>query len=180
MTCNETTIPHTDPETVSQSCGDDPLAIPAFLRRTPGDRNDGAGDGDKIELHYAYPSSPNGGRDGCYYTAGQDERRHDYATIPDALADIATRHPGAVIEFQFGGPERVDEFRQFDGPAAVTSSLDYTRGPLARFAASHGFHVEPMDGGIVVYIPWIARDGSEGAIGHPIRTMAALRDVLGY
>ncbi len=51
---------------------------------------------------------------------------------------------------------------------------------LARFAASHGFRVEPMDGGIVVYIPWIARDGSTGETGEPARTMAELRDVLGY
>ncbi len=130
MNCYKTTIPHADPEPVSQPSEDDPLAIPAFLRRTPGDRNDGAGDGAKIELHYAYPSSPNGGRDGCYYTSGQDERRHDYATIPDALADIATRHPGAVIEFQFGGPEMADRFRQFDGPATVTSSMDGARVAL--------------------------------------------------
>ena len=124
--------------------------------------------------------SATGTEPACYYTAGQGERRHDYATIPTALADIAKRHPGTVIEFQFGGPEAADRFRQFDGPVAVTSSLDYTRGPLARFAASYGFRVEPMDGGIVVYIPWTHRDGSTGAIGHPIRTMAALRDVLGY
>ncbi len=51
---------------------------------------------------------------------------------------------------------------------------------LARFAASHGFRVEPMAGGIVVYIPWIARDGSTGETGETARTMAELRDVLGY
>ena len=51
---------------------------------------------------------------------------------------------------------------------------------LARFAASHGFRVEPMDDGIVVYITWIARDGSTGETGEPARTMAELRDVLGY
>ena len=172
MTCNETTTPHTGPETASQSCDDYPLSIPDLLRRVSGDP--------KIELHYAYPSSTYGGRDGCYYTAGQDERRHNYATIPAALSDIAARHPGAVIVFQFGGPERVDEFRQFDGPATVTSSLDHTRDPLARFAASHGFRVEPMDGGIVVYIPWTHRDESTGETGHEVKTMAALRDVLGY
>ena len=125
MTYRQTITPSTDTETAAQSCGDDPCGlddIPAFLRRVPDDP--------KIELHYAYPSSTNGGRDGCYYTAGQDERRHDYVAIPDAIDDIATRHPGAVIEFQFGGPEMADRFRQFDGPAAVTSSLDYTRDPL--------------------------------------------------
>ena len=84
----------------------------------------------KIELHYAYPTSTNGGPDGCYYTGGQDERRHDYATIPAALADIAARHPGAVVVFQFGGPKRVDEFRQFDGPVTVVSSLDGARHAL--------------------------------------------------
>ena len=130
MTFPESTIPHIVPEPVSQPCEDDPLAIPAFLRRMPGEPDNGAGEGARIELHYAYPSSPNGGRDGCYYTAGQDERRHDYATIPAALSDIATRHPGATIEFQFGGPERADEFRQFDGPATVTSSLDGARDAL--------------------------------------------------
>ena len=36
MTFNKTTTPSTAPEPVSQSCEDDPLAIPAFLRRTPG------------------------------------------------------------------------------------------------------------------------------------------------
>ena len=108
--------------------------------------------------------SATGTEPACYYTAGQGERRHDYATIPTALADIAKRHPGTVIEFQFGGPEAADRFRQFDG----------------LFAASYGVRVEPMDGGIGVYIPWTHRDGSTGAIGHPIRTMAALRDVLGY
>ena len=122
MTFNKTTPPNPDTEPASQSCEDDPLAIPDFLRRVSGDL--------KIELHYAYPTSTNGGPDGCYYTAGQDERRHDYATIPAALSDIATRHPGAVIVFQFGGPERVDEFRQFDGPATVTSSLDDARRAL--------------------------------------------------
>ena len=122
MTWNETTTPHTGPETASQSCDDDPLAIPDFLRRVSGDP--------KIELHYAYPTSTHGGPDGCYFTAGQDERRHDYATIPAALNDIAARHPGAVIEFQFGGPERVDEFRHFDGPVTVVSSLDGTRAVL--------------------------------------------------
>ena len=122
MTFPKTTTLTSDPETVSQFSEDDPCGlddIPEFLRRVSGDP--------KIELHYAYPSSPNGGRDGCYYTAGQDERRHDYATIPAALDDIAARHPGAVIVFQFGGPERVDEFRQFAGPATIISSLDGAR-----------------------------------------------------
>ncbi len=68
--------------------------------------------------------SATGTEPACYYTAGQGERRHDYATIPAALADIDTRYPGAVIVFQFGGPERAEEFRQFDGPVTVTSSLD--------------------------------------------------------
>ncbi len=51
---------------------------------------------------------------------------------------------------------------------------------LTRFAASHGFRVEPMAGGIVVYIPWAHRDGSTGETSHEVSTMAALRDVLGY
>ena len=39
MTVSETTIPHTDTETASQSCEDDPFGlddIPSFLRRSPG------------------------------------------------------------------------------------------------------------------------------------------------
>ena len=119
MNCHETITPSTVPEPVSQPSDDDLLAIPDFLRRVSGNP--------KIELHHAFPSSPNGGREGCYYTAGQDGRRHDYATIPAALDDIAARHPGAVIVFQFGGPERVDEFRQFAGPATIISSLDGAR-----------------------------------------------------
>ncbi len=51
---------------------------------------------------------------------------------------------------------------------------------LARFAASHGFRVEPMGGGIVVYIPWTHRDGSTGVTAHEVSTMAVLRAVLGY
>ena len=38
MTCQESTTPSTNPETVSQSCGGDPFDIgniPTFLRRTP-------------------------------------------------------------------------------------------------------------------------------------------------
>ncbi len=53
MTFPETTTPSTGPETASQSCDDDPLAIPDFLRRVSGDL--------KIELHYAYPTSTHGG-----------------------------------------------------------------------------------------------------------------------
>ena len=42
MTFPETTTPSTNPETVSQACGDDPFDIgniPDFLRRTPGGTN---------------------------------------------------------------------------------------------------------------------------------------------
>ena len=35
MTFRKSIIPSTSTETVPQSCGDDPLDIPAFLRRTP-------------------------------------------------------------------------------------------------------------------------------------------------
>ncbi len=66
-------------------------------------------------------------------------------------------------------------------PAFLRRSPGNTRlANLARFAASHGFRVEPMAGGIVVYIPWIHRNGSTGETGHEVTTMAALRDVLGY
>ncbi len=66
-------------------------------------------------------------------------------------------------------------------PAFLRRTPGDTRlASLARFAASHGFRVEPMDGGIVVYIPWIHRDGSTGETAHEVSTMAALRDVLGY
>ena len=51
---------------------------------------------------------------------------------------------------------------------------------LTCFAASHGFRIEPMSGGIVVVIPWAHRNGSTGETGHPVRTMAELRDALGY
>ncbi len=51
---------------------------------------------------------------------------------------------------------------------------------MARFAESHGFRVEPMDGGIVVYIPWTHRSGSTGETAESVHTMAELRDVLGY
>lgn len=82
----------------------------------------------KIDLHYAYPTSANGGATGCYYTSGE-QRRHKYTNEMDAINDIAKRHPGALIEFQFGGPERVAPFRKFGVPATVVSSLDYTRSP---------------------------------------------------
>ena len=66
-------------------------------------------------------------------------------------------------------------------PEFLRRTPDDTRPTnLARFATSHGFRVEPMNGGVVVFIPWTHRDGSTGEIAEPVHTMAALRDVLGY
>ncbi len=68
-----------------------------------------------------------------------------------------------------------------DIPAFLRRTPGNTRlANLARFAASHGFRVSPMDGGIVVYIPWIHRNGSTGETGETARTWAELRNVLGY
>lgn len=41
MTIPKTTIPSTNTETAPQPCGGDPLDIPDFLRRTPGDTKPG-------------------------------------------------------------------------------------------------------------------------------------------
>ena len=83
-----------------------------------------------VKLHYAYPSSPIGGRNGCFYTQGANgklARRAKYENEFDAINDIAKRYPGAVIEFQFGDSSRADPFRKFDAPATVVSAMDYTR-----------------------------------------------------
>ena len=73
-----------------------------------------------------------------------------------------------------------DPFGLVNIPAFLRRTAGDTKlASLARFASSHGFRVEPMDGGIVVYIPWTHRDGSTGETGHEVSTMAALRDVLG-
>ena len=85
-----------------------------------------------VKLHYAYPSSPIGGRNGCFYTQGANgklARRVKYENEFDAINDIAKRYPGAVVEFHFGGPERADPFRKFGPPAIVVSAMDYTRRP---------------------------------------------------
>lgn len=63
----------------------------------------------KIELHYAYPSAPMGGRIGQYFTAR--ERRHYYDTESGALADIARRKPGVTVEFHFGDASRAAGLR---------------------------------------------------------------------
>ena len=86
-----------------------------------------------VKLHYAYPSSQIGGRGGCFYTNGANgklARRVKYETESDAINDIAKRYPGAVVEFQFGGPERADPFRKFGPPATVVSAMDFTRRPI--------------------------------------------------
>ena len=83
-----------------------------------------------VKLHYAYPSSQIGGRNGCFYTQGANgrlARRVKYETEIDAINDIAKLYPGAVVEFHFGGPERADPFRKFGSPAIVVSAMDYTR-----------------------------------------------------
>ena len=68
-----------------------------------------------------------------------------------------------------------------DIPAFLRRTPDDARlTSLTRFASSHGFRVEPMDDGIVVFIPWTHRNGSTGETGYPVRTMAELRDALGY
>ncbi len=85
-----------------------------------------------IKLHYAYPSSPIGGRNGCFYTQGANgklARRVKYENEVDAINDIAKRYPGTTVEFQFGGPERADPFRKFGPPTVVVSAMDYTRRP---------------------------------------------------
>ncbi len=86
-----------------------------------------------VKLHYAYPSSLIGGRNGCFYTQGANgklARRVKYETEIDAINDIARRYPGAVVEFQFGCPERADPFRKFGVPAIVVSAMDHTRRPV--------------------------------------------------
>ncbi len=82
-----------------------------------------------IELRYAYPTSEIGRQDGCFFTAGPSERRHKYQTEFDAINDIAKRHPGAVVEVQFGDSSRADPFRQFGPPAIVVHVLNHLRRP---------------------------------------------------
>ncbi len=90
-------------------------------------------------------------------------------TIPHTDTETA---PQSCGDDPFGLDQIPTFLRRTPGDARLAN--------LARFAASHGFRVEPMGGGIVVYIPWIARDGSTGEAGETARTMAELRAVLGY
>ena len=86
-----------------------------------------------VKLHYAYPSSQIGGRNGCFYTQGANgklARRVKYESESDAINDIAKRYSGAIVEFHFGGPERADPFRKIGSPAIVVSARDYTRRPV--------------------------------------------------
>ena len=89
-----------------------------------------------VKLHYAYPSSPIGGKNGCFYTQGANgklAKRIKYETEFDAINDIAKRYRNSckprdvVVEFQFGGPDRADPFRKFGAPAIVVSAMDFTR-----------------------------------------------------
>ena len=89
-----------------------------------------------------------------------------------------TPHPDTETAPQLCGD---DPFGLANSPAFLRRTPGDTRlANLTRFAASHGFRVEPMNGGIVVYIPWTTRDGSTGETSHEVKTMAALRNVLGY
>ena len=80
-----------------------------------------------IKLFYAYPSSPIGGRNGCYYTQGANgklARRIKYANEGDAIYGTHIRHAGhVIIELQYGPPERADKYRH----VGVVSAMDHTQ-----------------------------------------------------
>lgn len=68
----------------------------------------------RIEIHYAYPSSPIGGIHGCYYWRPADRPRlvrGQSLSLTDTILDaFRSNGAGADVVVTFGLPERLDEW----------------------------------------------------------------------